>query len=322
MCPAERTADRIYARPPHFAVHYRAGRRLRWSAGPRADYAVMLLLGGRMGWQSSVEGSSEAGKASVSSDKASATTGRKLSAAGRAFAASGKEPSASGELSAGGALLAAPGDWLTASSGGSAELLIVTLAPLFVLDCAARARLTRSDSVVAFRTPSVERDERLARLARDLAEELLEESAGQELVVSALVEHALVQLLRRYANVRRSENLELSRVGLVDRRIRLAVELMHAHLDRDLPLEEIAEAAHLSPFHFARLFKKLTGAAPHAYLASLRAARARELLAETDLSVTEVGARVGYMSSSHFAKAFRQATGISPRAYRNALVRV
>jgi AraC family transcriptional regulator len=53
----------------------------------------------------------------------------------------------------------------------------------------------------------------------------------------------------------------------------------------------------------------------------LRAARAQALLAETDLPVTEVGARVGYMSSSHFARAFRQATGLSPRAYRKALVR-
>src|ERR1043165_2237419 len=123
MSRAERTADRIYARPPHFAVHYRAGRRLRWSAGPRADYAALLLLGGQMRWQSSVEDSSEA---------------------------------ASGEVSAGGALLAAPGDWLTASSGGSIEFLIVTLAPLFVLDCAARARLPRSDSVGTFRLPSAE----------------------------------------------------------------------------------------------------------------------------------------------------------------------
>src|SRR5438067_5059352 len=286
MSDALHTADRIYARPPHFAVHYRAGRRLRWSAGPRADYAALLLLGGRVRWQSAASDSGD-----------------------------------SGEISEGSALLAAPGDMLTASAVGAAEFLLITLAPLFVLDCAARARLTRPDSVVAFRAPAVGRDERLARLARDLAEELLEEAAGQELVVGALVEHALVQLLRRYANVRRSESLELSRVGLVDRRIRLAVELMHAHLDRDLPLEEIAEAAHLSPFHFARLFKKLTGATPHAYLASLRAARAQTLLAETDLSVTEVGARVGYMSSSHFAKAFRQATGLSPRAYRNALVR-
>jgi AraC family transcriptional regulator len=96
---------------------------------------------------------------------------------------------------------------------------------------------------------------------------------------------------------------------------------MHAHLERDLSLEEIASAAYLSPFHFARLFKKLAGATPHAYLASLRAARARTLLTETDLSITEIGARVGYMSSSHFARAFRQATGISPSAYRKALVR-
>ncbi len=79
-------------------------------------------------------------------------------------------------------------------------------------------------------------------------------------------------------------------------------------------------AAYLSPFHFARLFKKLTGASPHAYLATLRVARAQTLLAETDLNVTEISARVGYGSPSHFTKAFRQATGLTPRAFRNALV--
>ena len=97
--------------------------------------------------------------------------------------------------------------------------------------------------------------------------------------------------------------------------------MMHAHLDRDLPLDEIAAAAYLSPFHFARLFKKLTGASPHAYLAALRSKRAQNLLADRDLSVSEVSARVGYSSSSHFTKAFRQSTGLTPRAFRKALVR-
>jgi AraC family transcriptional regulator len=226
-----------------------------------------------------------------------------------------------GEIEEAAALLAAPGDVLSAASDGVAEFVLVQLSPVFVTDCAARAGLARADMVVTFRERAVQGDVRLARLARDLADELREEAAGQELVVAALVEQALVQLLRRYANLRRSAQLELSRVGLVDRRIRLAVELMHAHMHRDLALEEIASAAHLSPFHFARLFKKLSGATPHAYLASLRAARAQALLAETDLPITEVGARVGYMSSSHFAHAFRQATGLSPRAYRKALVR-
>jgi AraC family transcriptional regulator len=96
---------------------------------------------------------------------------------------------------------------------------------------------------------------------------------------------------------------------------------MHANLSRELPLEEIAAAAYLSTFHFARLFKKLTGSSPHAYLAALRTAHAQTLLAETDLSITQLSARVGYSSPSHFAKAFRAATGITPRAFRAALVK-
>jgi AraC family transcriptional regulator len=95
---------------------------------------------------------------------------------------------------------------------------------------------------------------------------------------------------------------------------------MHARLDQDVPLEEMAAAAYLSPFHFARLFKKVTGMSPHAYLSALRLERAQMLLATTDLSVTEVSARVGYVSPSHFAKAFRQTTGLSPRAFRTALI--
>lgn len=286
MSASEQSTDKIFARPLRFALHFRAGRRLRWTSEARSDYAALFLLSGKMRWQRTLGDAIE-----------------------------------SGEIAAGGALLAAPGEVLTASSVGGIEFILLTLTPVFVFDFAARARLTRSDSVVVFRTNAITGDERLSRIARDLAEELREEAAGQELILDALVEQSLVHLLRRYANVRRSEQLELSRVGLVDRRIRLAVELMHSHLGRDLPLEEIAAAAYLSPFHFARLFKKLTGATPHAYLASLRTARAQTLLAETDLSVTEIGLRVGYSSSSHFAKAFRQATGISPRDYRNALLR-
>jgi AraC family transcriptional regulator len=275
--------DRVYARPPQFTVHHRGGRRLRWSSGAAAGYAALFLLAGRLRWRDG---------------------------AGRA-----------GEVGAGGALLAAPGDQLSAAGGGPFELLTLALSPVYVLDCAVRAGLMRDGASVEFRAPLVESDERLARLARDLAEELRGAEAGHDMVVGALVEQALIHLLRRYANVRRAESLELSRVGLVDRRIRRAVELMHAHLERDLQLGELARAAHLSPFHFARLFKKLTGATPHAYLAALRAERAQTLLAETDLSVTEVGARVGYASSSHFAKAFRLATGLTPRAFRNAVIK-
>ncbi|HEX5884541.1 MAG TPA: helix-turn-helix domain-containing protein, partial [Pyrinomonadaceae bacterium] len=136
----------------------------------------------------------------------------------------------------------------------------------------------------------------------------------------ALVEQVLVHILRNYSQPRLSDQLELSRVGLVDRRIRRSVELMYTQLDQELTLKAIAAASYLSPFHFARLFKKLTGSTPHNYLAGIRAARAQLLLAETELSVTEIGARVGYLSASHFTKAFRIATGTTPREFRKALI--
>lgn len=265
---------------PQYVAHYRRIRRTRWTNEARADYTALFLLNGEL------SGEFE----------------------GRAI-----------QLSAGHSLLLDPGA-IAAARGRETELLLLTLSPSLMLDGAARMRLTSAGSNVIFSANVIEDDQRLSRLARDLAAELTQEEAGQELVVAALVEQTVVQLLRHHSNMRRSPELELSRAGLVDRRIRRAVELMHARLAESLPLEEIAAAAHLSPFHFARLFKKLTGATPHAYLANLRNARAQALLADADLSITEVSARVGYDSPSHFAKAFRQATGLSPSAFRNALV--
>ncbi|HEY0323042.1 MAG TPA: helix-turn-helix domain-containing protein [Pyrinomonadaceae bacterium] len=273
--------DRVFLRS-QFAVYYRRARRVRWAREARSDYAVLFSLKGRL-LCSIAEEEFEIGEAS--------------------------------------ALLVDPGSAAVAASREEAEILTLILTPAFVLDLALRLRLTLSGASVMFRSDKVERDERLARLARDLADELREEEAGQDVVITALVEQMLVYLLRHYANVRRSDELELSRVGLVDRRIRRAVEMMHAHMDRDLPIEEMAGAAYLSPFHFARLFKKLTGASPHAYLATLRVQRAQQLLAETDLSISELSARVGYASPSHFSKAFRQSTGMTPRAFRAAIIK-
>jgi AraC family transcriptional regulator len=181
-------------------------------------------------------------------------------------------------------------------------------------------RLIPPKSIVTFTRKHVHRDQRLDALLSEFTSELAGEKPGKEIVMHALVEQTLVHILRNYSTPRLSEDLELSRVGLVDRRIRRSVELMHTQLDQDLTLKELAAASYLSPFHFARLFKKLTGASPHNYLAGIRATRAQLLLAETDLSVTEIGARVGYLSGSHFTKAFRLATGATPREFRKALM--
>jgi len=208
------------------------------------------------------------------------------------------------------------------AKGQQVELLFLTFSASLVIQHAAAMHLIPPKSIVAFTREPVDGDLKLDALHAEFVSELSGERPGKKIMMRALVEQTLVHLLRNYSTPLLSDELELSRVGLVDRRIRRSVELMHAQLDQDLPLKELAAASYLSPFHFARLFKKLTGASPHNYLAGIRAGRAQLLLAETDLSVTEVGARVGYLSGSHFTKAFRLATGATPREFRKGLVAI
>jgi AraC-like DNA-binding protein len=222
-------------------------------------------------------------------------------------------------LNASQSLVLEPNTSVTAK-GQQVEFLFLTLSASLVMQDATAMRLIPPKSIVTFTRKHIQSDQKLDRVLADFVSELAGEKPGKQIVMRALVEQLLVHLLRNYATPRLSEELELSRVGLVDRRIRRSVELMHTQLDQELTLKALAAASYLSPFHFARLFKKLTGASPHNYLATIRAAKAQLLLAETDLSVTAIGARVGYLSGSHFTKAFRLATGATPREFRKNLV--
>ena len=263
-----------------FSVSYRRAKQLQWQSQATSGYALLVVLNGELNYT---------------------LDGRSLGL--HAPQSVLFEPNAS-----------------IAINAQRAELLFLTFSASLVMQHAAAMHLIPPKSTVAFKREHFSGDKRLDSLFAEFVSELTDERPGKEIVMHALVEQLLVHVLRNYSQPRRSEQLELSRAGLVDRRIRRSVELMYAQLDQDLTLRALAAASYLSPFHFARLFKKLTGATPHNYLAGIRAARAQLLLAETELSVTEIGARVGYLSASHFTKAFRLATGTTPREFRKALI--
>lgn len=221
----------------------------------------------------------------------------------------------------GSVLLANPREQLSVRASGEAEdLIIVRLAPVLLMETAARLRLHRVGAHLLFRQTlePLEAGARLRTLLQTIEDEIAEGAPGWREVIGSLIQQLSIHLLRAHVDVRRADDVELSRVGMVDRRLRRAIEFMHDNCGRELRLGEIAGVAYLSPFHFARLFKKIVGVPPHAYLAALRIERARRLLAETDLSISEVGARVGYEHQSHFTKIFREATGLAPRAFRTA----
>jgi len=99
-----------------------------------------------------------------------------------------------------------------------------------------------------------------------------------------------------------------------------AVERVRALLDqgygRPWSLEELGRAAGLSPNYLAELFKRDVGVPPHRYLLGRRVARAKELLAQTDLPVTEIALELGFASSQHFARVFRRLEGCAPGEHR------
>lgn len=265
---------------PEYSVYYRRAKSLHWQNQASAGYSLLTVLNGQLEY-------------TLDSKQHKLTRSESV-----VF-----EPNAS----------------ITAN-GNRAELLFLTFSASLVLQRATTMRLIPPKSTVTFAHDLLNSDQKLNALLADFAVELANDKPGKEIVMRALVEQVLVHVLRNYSQPRLSHQLELSRVGLVDRRIRRSVELMHTQLDQDLTLKALAAASYLSPFHFARLFKKLTGSTPHNYLAGIRATRAQLLLAGTELSVTEVGAQVGYLSASHFTKAFRLATGTTPREFRKGLI--
>ena len=201
---------------------------------------------------------------------------------------------------------------------GRVEFLSVSINSSQVNELVAELGLTRTTAEVIFNA-GVVTDDAINKIARSVVDEIAAEKVGHAVMLDALVRQLVIHLLRSHMTVRKTARIELSRAGPVDRRLRLALEFMHDNFSRELALEEIASAAYLSEYHFARLFKQITGVTPHVYIANLRLERARRLLAETAFPVSEIAAMVGYQSQSHFTKIFKSVTGIPPRAYRVAL---
>jgi AraC family transcriptional regulator len=99
-------------------------------------------------------------------------------------------------------------------------------------------------------------------------------------------------------------------------RIQRAIAFIRDNLDRDLSVTELAAAACLSPFHFARLFKRVTGKTPYGFVSAERLARARRLLAERKLPLVDVALSSGFSSQAAFSTAFKRVTGCTPGEYR------
>lgn len=96
--------------------------------------------------------------------------------------------------------------------------------------------------------------------------------------------------------------------------LRHVIEYIHDNLDQHLTLAELSLVAGMSPYHFARTFKRVTGVTPHRYVLTARVEQAKNLLLQGKLTLAEIASQVGFFDQSHFTRSFKQLVGVTPHA--------
>jgi AraC family transcriptional regulator len=158
-------------------------------------------------------------------------------------------------------------------------------------------------------------DQHLHQIAMMLFAELKSGGIMGELYVESLTQVLVIHLLRHYSSL---QPAIADRYSLTPARLKSAIDYIHAHLDGDLSMVQIASSVNTGPTHFARLFKAATGISLHQYVIQQRVDRAQLLLKTTCLPITNIAAQVGFATPSHLAYHCKRQTGMTPKQIANS----
>lgn len=203
-------------------------------------------------------------------------------------------------------------DWEVTSSVRMLHLYIPTRA----FDRAVAEMLGIDPAAVALRDRTFFTDPGLEALIRHALLPLDWTEPSDHLAATAAAQAVLARLAAGYTD--RGPRALVARGGLSPQALRQAIARIEAGLDGPLALDDLAGAAGLSTFHFARMFKASTGRTPQGFVLHRRIDRARALLAEGRLGLAEIALACGFSGQSHFTARFRAVTGLTPGQYRRA----
>lgn len=154
--------------------------------------------------------------------------------------------------------------------------------------------------------------EDMANLVRLIIHEMEEQQANYQHVVRELF-HAFFLLLLR--NTDHTASVSPHATPFIST-ILPAISYVAENYMNDISIDTLAQVCHLSVSHFRRVFKHTLGITPLEYIQTVRIERARVLLFNQDLSVTEIGLQVGFSTPSSFIRQFHQLYGLSPGQWR------
>lgn len=148
----------------------------------------------------------------------------------------------------------------------------------------------------------------LARVAALLERARLRDSADLDEIAYFVAEAVLAQVSGSVRDVTRQPSHAS--------RVENAIDEIERSCTQPLSLSDVAAAVDLSPFHFLRVFRRMTGTTPHQYLIGARLRLAAQLLLDTETPITKIAYDVGFTDLSNFIRTFHRVVGTSPREYR------
>src|SRR6476659_3098707 len=157
-------------------------------------------------------------------------------------------------------------------------------------------------------------DPRLSAMVAAVDAEMVAGFPSGRLFLDSIEQAMAVALVNGHAV--RHRPVQIYRGGLGSARLRTINELVHAKMEDDLSLDEMAQSVGLSTAHFARMFRRSTGETPHRFVLRHRLERAKAMLRVPDARVLDVAVACGFKTQQHFAQVFRDVCGVSPTYYR------
>ena len=216
------------------------------------------------------------------------------------------------------AIIPAGSSWVCRSEGAELPtMLLLYLRPLFVRTAAGEWDFSPENGL----TPQIGfSDKHICHIAMSLLHELSESNVVGRLYADSLATGLAIQLVRHYSSLK---DVHVGHGGMAPHKLRKAIALIDHHLSDEeegrVALRGVARAVRMSYFHFSRAFKQSMGMTATNYIAERRIERAKRMLEETELPISEIALRSGFSSQSHFTTAFRRLAGATPKAFRAAL---
>lgn len=197
-------------------------------------------------------------------------------------------------------------------------MMLLYLRPLFVRSVVTEFNFSYNEMAL---TPQIGfRNKHIRHVAMSLLQELNEANVVGRLYADSLATGLAMQFVRRYSSLR---DVQIGHGGMAPHKLRKAIDLIDRHLAEEqegrVALRFVASQVGMSYFHFSRAFKQAMGMNPTNYIAERRIERAKELLNETELPISEIALRSGFSSQSHFTRSFRRVAGSTPRGFRASI---